>query len=463
MKQKNPLVLRAVGAGLACALLAGCGGEKLAPSSTAAVSVSQAASASEVAAEEQHTGPLTTDTAAQGALTLTENSYPLTSFDHFGAFVNGYAFVVLGDEVGYLSEASGEVTGVYTIPEDDIFTIDLNDLPARYDPNAEFPGTRRAEFAWIAEHFACSESGVVPYYEDGLWGYCDLEGNVLVQPIYNQVSPFGKVAMGRRYEEMAPAASAANSTGLNQSNTAGNTRQTVYDIIGADGSVLASTPNGWVDPDLGYYMVDNEVFGKDSATLYNADGTVVLADVPFGVGNSPSPSCSCWQDGVILDGVAYDRTGAVIGDGSGKEVQGIGFGGLLLFHDDAGYGVLYPDGTEAVPASLSGINGMAEDGSAFARQKDTGAIRRYDAQLNELPAGPLARAGVGESYADEEQNAIVTPVTLYDQDGREITTLKSTMTGTPAYTLTTVLEEGDWLYFFPDNATAQAYQLTLAQ
>ena len=67
-------------------------------------------------------------------------------------------------------------------------------------------------------------------------------------------------------------------------------------------------------------------------------------------------SCALWQDGVILDGVAYDRTGAVIGDGSGKEVQGIGFGGLLIFHDDAGYGVLYPDGTEAVPASLSNIS-----------------------------------------------------------------------------------------------------------
>lgn len=463
MKQKSIFALRVVGAGLACALLAGCGGETLTPSDTPAASVSQAVTSGEAVAEDRHTGPLTTDGTAQGTLTLTDNSYPLTYFDHFGGFVNGYAFVMLGEEVGYLSEESGEVVGVYIIPEDDLFTIDLNDLPARYDPSSEFPGTRRAEFAWITEHFACSENGVVPYYENGLWGYCDLEGNVLVQPVYNQVSPFGKVAMGRRYEETEPAAAVSNSTGLNQSNTAGNTRRAVYDIIGADGTVLATTPNGWVDPALGYYMVDNEVFGKDSATLYNADGSVVLADVPFGVGNSPSPSCSCWQDGVILDGVAYDRTGAVIGDGSGKELAGIGFGGLLIFNDEAGYGVLYPDGTEAVPASLSGITGMAEDGSAYARQKETNVIRRYDAQLNELPAQPLARAGVGESYADEEQNAIITPVILRDQDGMEITTLESTMTGTPAYTLSTVLEEGDWLYFFPDNDTALAYQLTLGE
>ena len=463
MKQKHTFALRAIGAGLACALLAGCGGKQLAASSTSVASVSQAASASEATSADRHTGSLAVNTAAQGTLTLTDKPSSLNSFDHFGGFVNGYAFVVSGDEAGYLSEESGEVVGGYTIPEDDIFTIDLNDLPTRYDPSSEFPGTRRAEFAWLTEHFSCSENGIVPYYENGLWGYSDLEGNVLVQSIYNQVSPFGKVAMGRRYEEMAPTSGVSNSTGLNQSNTASNTRQVIYDIIGADGSVLASTPNGWVDPDLGYYMVDNEVFGKDSATLYNADGSVVLADVPFGVSNSPSPSCSCWQDGVILDGVAYDRTGAVIGDGSGKEVQGIGFGGLLIFHDDAGYGVLYPDGTEAVPASLSNITGMAEDGSAFVRQKETSVIRRYDAQLNELPAEPLAWAVVGESYADEAQNAIITPVTLYDQDGQEITTMESTMTGTPAYTLTSVLEEGDWFYFFPDNDTMQTYQLTLTE
>lgn len=463
MRSKNFFAQRIIGAALACALLAGCGGEALTPSGTSVASLSEPTPAGEAVAEDRRTGPLTTDTTAQGALTLTDNSYPLTYFDHFGGYVNGYAFVMLGEEAAYLSEESGEVIGVYTIPEDDLFTIDLNDLPARYEPGTEFPGTRRAEFAWLTEHFACSENGIVPYYENGLWGYCDLEGNVLVQPIYAQVSPFGKVAMGRRYEEVEPASSVPDSGGLNQSNTAGNTRRAVYDIIGADGSVLASTPNGWVDPALGYYMVDNEVFGKDSATLYNADGSVVLADVPFGVGNSPSPSCSCWQDGVILDGVAYDRTGTVIGDGSGKELVGIGFGGLLIFNDEAGYGVLYPDGTEAVPASLSGITGMAEDGSAFARQKGTNVIRRYDAQLNELSAQPLARAGVGESYADEEQNAIITPVILRDQDGMEITTLESTMTGSPAYTLTTVLEEGDWFYFFPDDATALAYQLTLAE
>ena len=70
---------------------------------------------------------------------------------------------------------------------------------------------------------------------------------------------------------------------------------------------------------------------------------------------------------------------------------------------------------------------------------------------------------MGESYADEEQNAIITPVVLRDQGGREITTLESTMVGTPAYTLITVLKEGDWFYFFPNDANALAYQLTLAE
>lgn len=42
----------------------------------------------------------------------------------------------------------------------------------------------------IDETFAISANGWVPYYENGLWGYCDLDGNVLLEPAYDFVEPF---------------------------------------------------------------------------------------------------------------------------------------------------------------------------------------------------------------------------------------------------------------------------------
>lgn len=42
----------------------------------------------------------------------------------------------------------------------------------------------------IDETFAIGENGWVPYYENGMWGYCDLEGNVTLAPAYDFVEPF---------------------------------------------------------------------------------------------------------------------------------------------------------------------------------------------------------------------------------------------------------------------------------
>lgn len=42
----------------------------------------------------------------------------------------------------------------------------------------------------IDETFAIGDNGWVPYYENGMWGYCDLEGNVTLAPAYDFVEPF---------------------------------------------------------------------------------------------------------------------------------------------------------------------------------------------------------------------------------------------------------------------------------
>mgnify|MGYP006866383423 FL=1 len=190
-------------------------------------------------------------------------------------FSNGYAWVWANGEAGYLSE-DGQYTPLYSIPREDIFNIDVEQMTTD-------GFTLQQNVEKLSELYSCPESGIVPFYKDGLWGYCDLSGNVLVQPAYIHISPMGQLGWGAREGD------------------AGSEWIYYYDVIKPDGSVIVSGKNCWCDPRNGYYFVDES--GDSGAVLYNADGSVVLEEAPYSFGNCPMPDFTTWEEGVVVSGV----------------------------------------------------------------------------------------------------------------------------------------------------------------
>lgn len=119
----NALLARGAAAALACALLAGCGGQTVSPS----VPEDQTPSSVVSSQEAQPTPEPTAAPAAQGALELTERESALGSYELFTMFSNGYAWVWANGEAGYLSE-DGQYTPLYSIPREDIFNIDVEQM-----------------------------------------------------------------------------------------------------------------------------------------------------------------------------------------------------------------------------------------------------------------------------------------------------------------------------------------------
>ena len=427
----NALLARGAAAALACALLAGCGGQTVSPS----VPEDQTPSSVVSSQEAQPTPEPTAAPAAQGALELTERESALGSYELFTMFSNGYAWVWANGEAGYLSE-DGQYAPLYSIPREDIFNIDVEQMTTD-------GFTLQQNVEKLSELYSCPESGIVPFYKDGLWGYCDLSGNVLVQPAYIHISPMGQLGWGAREGD------------------AGSEWIYYYDVIKPDGSVIVSGKNCWCDPRNGYYFVDES--GDGGAVLYNADGSVVLEEAPYSFGNCPMPDFTTWEEGVVVSGVPYDRTGAKLST-DGRKIVGLSAGSRPVFQDEGGFGILNTNGSVAVPDSLSYISDVMADGSVYVQEKDTGALCHYDGEMNELDDGALARAKTGERYIDEERIVPITPVEICDQSGRQIALMESEVEMGGAFTVSCgVLKAGDWFYFYPTDSTVQTYQFTSAK
>ena len=157
----------------------------------------------------------------------------LNDFDIVGGFHNGVAFAAnykvpkteeeleaagyqgsYEVECGYVT-LDGDFTELYTVPyeyellgpESDFFDS-VRDTGVlfyeSFEGGAIVSGTYEefleeiggicvpyaSEQRSIDETFAIGENGWVPYYENGMWGYCDLEGNVTLAPAYDFVEPF---------------------------------------------------------------------------------------------------------------------------------------------------------------------------------------------------------------------------------------------------------------------------------
>ncbi|MDY5007772.1 hypothetical protein [Candidatus Allofournierella merdipullorum] len=428
MKLNRTFAARAAVLALACTVLTACGGETVSHPGSA---VEAPSSVSSQPAEPTPTPEPTTAPVAEGSLQLTEKEINLGDYELFTMFKNGYAWVWANGEAGYLSE-DGQYTALYSISREDIFNIDVERMTSdgfSLQDNVEK----------LTDLYSCSESGIVPFYKDGLWGYCDLSGNVLVQPAYVRISPMGQLGWGARESDAG----------------------TEYNVLKPDGSVIVSGKNCWCDPRNGYYFVSESDGGI--AVLYNADGSVVLEDVPYSFGNCPLPDFTTWEEGVVVSGVPYDRTGAKLGT-DGRKIVGITAGSRPVFLDKGGFGILNTNGSVAVPDSLRYISDVMADGSIYVEENGTGVLHHYDSEMNVMADGALARAKAGERYADEERRAVIAPVEICDQDGQQIALLESEVDMGEVFSQADgVLKVGDWFYLYATDTTVQTYQFTPAE
>ena len=427
MKLNRTFAARAAVLALACTVLTACGGETVSHPGSA---VEAPSSVSSQTAEPTPTPEPTTAPMAKGSLQLTEKETKLGDYEIFTMFKNGYAWVWANGEAGYLSE-DGQYTALYSISREDIFNIDMERMTSD-------GFTLQENVEKLSDLYSCSESGIVPFYKDGLWGYCDLSGNVLVQPAYVRISPMGQLGWGAREGDAG----------------------TEYDVLKPDGSVIVSGKICWCDPRNGYYFVSESDGGI--AVLYNADGSVVLEDVPYSFGNCPMPDFTTWEEGVVVSGVPYDRTGAKLGT-DGRKIVGITAGSRPVFLDDGGFGILNTNGSVAIPDSLRYISDVMADDSIYVEENGTGVLHHYDSEMNVMADGALARAKAGERYADEERRAVITPVEICDQDGQQIALLESEVDMGEVFSQADgVLKVGDWFYLYATDTTVQTYQFTPA-
>lgn len=476
-----------------CALTA-CGGQELSLSATDSVSASQAASedtaedsssAASETASSQATGSLTssnagtgkeltTDLAVEGTLELVETDL-FADYDYFGAFKNGWAFVMKGNQVGYLSE-SGEYKPLYTASLSELFTIDTDyeALGGLYslkgDSESGFTGfpSRRQEIYYLTKTFSCNSEGLVPYYQNGLWGLSDLDGNIVVEPQYKAMEFLDSLALCYKYTE-----------DINN----------VYDVLDKNGNVLSSGIHGWMSPNGMYYMINTDDGNYDC--IYNNEGTLLLKGVDslFAMNRyyPDSQSLTFCSGGIIINNGQYDyglnlpedakdTASSVLIDTQGNilainpayDVTYIEANGIMCFKEGENYGLLDKDLNVIAAATMDGITSPDENGFIFARTAATGKIRLYNAQMEEQTA-PCLQTGYLDSTMDETSGDYLRTALLKDADG---TVLKELESRAPfdsyacLYYPTFPLIEGDWLYYYPDYSDSEqphVYQVKLAQ
>lgn len=225
----------------------------------------------------------------------------------------------------------------------------------------------------IDETFAVGDNGWVPYYENGMWGYCDLEGNVTLAPAYDFVEPFQDgQALVCMYDGTSYTWSLIDETGAQKASfepceafavrQPGSEYILFYNRLSScklcrqDGTQLdeTDTQQEYIDSGTG---VLTKGFSK---RVYDADGNFLYED-----------------DRIVFDTGVQD--------------------GCTAYSDGTYFGILGSDGAVRCEARFVELLHLAPEGF-YAREQGKTAIGLYDYDGNLIEEAP-ACAWVAESAA----------------------------------------------------------------
>ncbi|WP_367926151.1 WG repeat-containing protein [uncultured Ruthenibacterium sp.] len=323
----------------------------------------------------------------------------LSRFDIVGSFHNGVAFAarclpmteqdfvkesISPDiECGYIT-LDGEYTPLYTVPDETELLGPSgvgNNLHGDYDvifqttqefslilmshsaligadtgfwsDSAPFPSEQKQ----IDDAFLVGENGWVPYFEDGKWGYCDLEGNVKLEPSYDFVLPFsaGKALVCHYDNELYS-----------------------WLVIDESGAQLAAfePTEGFALRKMGSEFVFMQRWG--TGQMYRLDGTPLSEYHNFDITYLD-------QDGYALqDGTVYDASGALY---QSEDLVPVGVqDGCAVYREGTRYGIRGSDGAVRCEARFTEICRLAPEG--FYARENSNQVNLYDYDGNLLEQAP---------------------------------------------------------------------------
>ncbi len=403
--------MRAFCGGLALCMLAGC-----APASQAGTG-SQAALSSSSQPETPTRQVATLDKQSQQVL---------SQFDIVGKFHDGVAFAAnyqllktpeelaqgyVPVECGYVT-LNGTFTPLYTVPSEfELISPEEGRSKGRYFYALfleTFEGVAIAagateeffqesptyqdvplysEQQTMDETFAVGDNGWVPYYENGLWGYCDLEGNVTLAPAYDFVEPFyNGSALVCRYDGMYTW-SAIDEKG-NELFSLEPCDMFALRQPGSDFFLLTESMNG------GHlYRMDGTILDSYwQFTQYDDNGSGLLANYMRGL------PCVYDADGNFL--YQDDRIQLTSGQQDG----------CTAYSDGTLFGILGQDGQVRCEARFAHILHLAPEGF-YAQEAEGDPVRLYDYDGNLLQEDPACAR-----LEFTEENGY----TLYDGQGNTL-------------------------------------------
>lgn len=146
-------------------------------------------------AASQSTTQLRALKTAEGTAVVTQHPGLYDGYEYFGAFTGDWAFVYSQGQAGYRA-AGGEYKPLYAIGADAVLQ---QGQEGSYEGPADDTGLWQ-RMDWLAENYAyLSGADMVPWYEGGLWGFSDLDGNTKLESQFDNLA-----AMWAYQETIAP-------------------------------------------------------------------------------------------------------------------------------------------------------------------------------------------------------------------------------------------------------------------
>lgn len=120
----------------------------------------------------------------EGTVIVTQHPGLYDGYEYFGAFTGDWAFVYSQGQAGYRA-AGGEYKPAYAAPADVILQTGRLDA---YEGPADGSDTWQL-MDWIAGQYAyLPGAAMAPWYEGGLWGFADLDGNTMLEAQFDSLA-----------------------------------------------------------------------------------------------------------------------------------------------------------------------------------------------------------------------------------------------------------------------------------